>query len=429
MERGGTLIGRGDELELLNQAFARARLRRPATVVVGGDTGIGKSWLVAAFAAQFGTDVVVALGRCLDYEGAGPPFDAFESIIEELPALGGADAGRRSANANFDRPVGIRRRLAQAGSGGPVVAIVEDLHWADPSTRDLFVALALDPPAGVLLVGTYRTDGLQWNHPLRHVLSELERLPTNVRIELPPLSRAETSALLEARTGSAPQDLELDAIFLRAAGNPLYTDHLIGGGAGQRARIPGGLRDLVAARFFPLGSAAREELHVAAAIGDVVDRDLLEMVSATDEAGQHGGSTLRAALEELVDARLLSVDAQASAYVFSHPLIREVAHAELLPGSREDLHAAIAARLDERDAATGGWRPQQPGGSVAIIAHHLEAAGQWRKALVARVDAGFAADAVHAPATAHGHYSQALWLWDRVPDPERAVGADRARIL
>ena len=430
MERGGTLIGRGDELELLNQAFARARLRRPATVVIGGDTGIGKSWLVAAFTAQLGTDVVVALGRCLDYEGAGPPFDAFESIIEELPALGAAAvAGRRSPSANFDRPVGIRRRLAEAGSAGPVVAIVEDLHWADPSTRDLFLALAVDPPAGVLLIGTYRTDGLQWNHPLRHILSELERLPTNVRIELAPFSRAETGALLESRTGTAPMDLELDAIFARAAGNPLYTDHLIGGGVGQRARIPGSLRDLVAARFFPLGAAAREELHVAAAIGDVVDRDLLEMVSATDDAGPQGGSRFRAALAELVDARLLALDAQASRYVFSHPMIREVAHAELLPGSREGLHAAIAARLDERDAATGGWRLQQPGGSVAIIAHHLEAAGQWRKALVARVDAGFAADAVHAPATAHGHYSQALWLWDRVSDPERAVGADRARIL
>ena len=249
MERGGTLIGRGDELELLNQAFARARLRRPATVVIGGDTGIGKSWLVAAFTAQLGTDVVVALGRCLDYEGAGPPFDAFESIIEELPALGAAAvADRRSASANFDRPVGIRRRLAEAGSGGPVVAIVEDLHRADPSTRDLFLALAVDPPAGVLLIGTYRTDGLQWNHPLRHILSELERLPTNVRIELAPFSRAETGALLESRTGTAPKDLELDAIFARAAGNPLYTDHLIGGGAGQRARIPGSLRDLVAAR-------------------------------------------------------------------------------------------------------------------------------------------------------------------------------------
>jgi len=111
MERGGTLIGRGDELELLNQAFARARHRRPGTVVIGGDTGIGKSWLVAAFTAQLGTDVVVAHGRCLDYEGAGPPFDAFESIIEELPALGAAEvAGRRQEPIGTDRAQASRFR-------------------------------------------------------------------------------------------------------------------------------------------------------------------------------------------------------------------------------------------------------------------------------------------------------------------------------
>ncbi|HZC33953.1 MAG TPA: AAA family ATPase, partial [Candidatus Bathyarchaeia archaeon] len=423
MDRGATLIARGHELELLEMAFARARSRRPITVVVAGETGIGKSWLLTAFAARLGPDVVVARGRCLDYEGAGPPFDPFESIVAALPVSGERLVPRSAPLAKVDRPAQIRQRLAEAASGGPVVAIVEDLHWADPSSNDLFASLAADPIAGVLLIGTYRTDGLPWNHPLRRILTELDRMATNVRIDLEPLSRAETAALVTSRLATAPSDREVDAIFGRAAGNPLYTEHLIAVSAETKATMPRGLRDLIGARFSRLEPSARELLDTAAAIGDVVDQDLLAAVAAV------GWRDLAAALEELVESRLLVPDPLAPRYFFSHPLIREVVHAKLTPARRERLHAAAAAQLEKREAAAGEREPWLPGGSVATIAHHLEAASMSRAALIARVDAGLAADAVQAPATAHSHYSRALWLWDRVAKPESAVGADRARVL
>jgi DNA-binding CsgD family transcriptional regulator/tetratricopeptide (TPR) repeat protein len=424
MDRGATLIARGHELELLEMAFARARNRGPITVVVAGDTGIGKSWLLTAFAARLGPDVVVARGRCLDYEGAGPPFDPFESIVAALPASGKRTAPRSASPlAKVDRPAQIRRRLVEAASAGPVVAIVEDLHWADPSSNDLFASLAADPVAGVLLIGTYRTDGLPWNHPLRRILTDLDRMSTNVRIDLEPLSRAETAALLTSRLATAPSDREVDAIFGRAAGNPLYSEHLLAASAETKGTMPRGLRDLIAARFSRLEPSARELLDTAAAIGDVVDQDLLAAVAAV------GWRDLAAALEELVESRLLVPDPLAPRYFFSHPLIREVAHAKLTPARRERLHAAAAAQFEKREAAAGEREPWLPGGSVATIAHHLEAASLSRAALIARVDAGLAADAVQAPATAHSHYSRALWLWDRVAKPESAVGADRARVL
>jgi predicted ATPase len=204
------LVGRDGEVAQLRAVLERAAAGRPATVVVAGEAGVGKTRLVAELVGQAGELGAVALtGGCLDVgEGVltyAPLVEALRPLVGVLDpgeldrVLGGAraelarlvpelgpQAGGRPAEAPlaptrlFELLLGVLHRLAE---GGPVLLVVEDLHWADQSTRDLLGFLYRNLRGGVALVLTYRSDELHRRHPLGPFLAELDRSGRAERLE------------------------------------------------------------------------------------------------------------------------------------------------------------------------------------------------------------------------------------------------------
>jgi DNA-binding CsgD family transcriptional regulator len=453
-ERAG-FIGRGAELARLDAALERTAAGRGRTVIVGGEAGIGKSRLLEAFAERacdtHGAHVVI--GACLEVGERGVPYAPFVEALRgltrsvepaRLPALLGP--GRRefarllpeldttpsepSDHLEFDRfgqarlfelVLGVLDRL---GRSAPVVVIVEDLQWADESTRDLFGFLARSlRGARVLFVGSVRSDELHRRHPALPFIAELERDEHVERIELRPFSRDELAGQLEALSGSAPGADLVDRVHARTGGNPFFAEQLLAASdAGlDEPGLPPLLRDVLLARITALSDEAQEVLRAAAAAGGRVDDALLATVLELPDR------TIDAALRQAIGQGIL-VDVNASdrslaGYAFRHALLQEVVYAELFTGERRRLHAAFARSLTERGEI--GGVPVAP----AELAYHWDAADDAAHAVSALVEAGRAAERVYAFTEARRHYERALELWNRAPDAESDARADAIWVM
>ena len=140
--------------------------------------------------------------------------------------------------------------LDQLGRDEPVLLAIEDLHWADASTRAFLSFLARSLRAErVLVVASYRPDELHRRHPLRPLLAELERGPRARRIELAPLTRAELAEQLDDILGAAPDDARVERMYARSEGNPLFTEELLAAGLDGRGELPPTLRDALMVRI------------------------------------------------------------------------------------------------------------------------------------------------------------------------------------
>ena len=227
------LAGRDAEVAQLRAALQRAAAGQPAIVVVAGEAGVGKTRLMTELLGQAGEFGAVALnGGCLDI-GDGvlayaPMVEALRPLVDLLnpselervlggaraelgrlvPELGGGQAMGSQAEAPlvptrlFELLLGVLHRLADRG---PVLVVVEDLHWADQSTRDLVGFLHRNLRGGVALVLTYRSDELHRRHPLRPFLAELDRGGRVERLELGRLGRRELGELLAGILGEPAQ--------------------------------------------------------------------------------------------------------------------------------------------------------------------------------------------------------------------------------
>ncbi|MFD0823702.1 AAA family ATPase, partial [Micromonospora zhanjiangensis] len=205
--------------------------------------------------------------------GAGPDLDEFDR----------PPGGRRPTDAGdvesyrvdppyahrgylFDLVAGLFSRLA---TRAPLVLLIEDLHWADRSTRDLISFLVRAArPARVMLVCTYRTDELHRGHPLRPFLAELDRARGVERWELDRLDRDGTAEILTGLLGTEPPPRAVDSIHDRTQGNPFFIEELAAAGdpAGC-VDLPGTHRDLLLARADKLPEPAQRVLRIAAAGG------------------------------------------------------------------------------------------------------------------------------------------------------------------
>ena len=139
----------------------------------------------------------------------------------------------------------LLERLAEAG---PVILVIEDLHWADRSTPDLLAFLIRNQPSldGVLIVVTYRSDDLHRTHPLRPLLAELDRIGWVTRMDLGRLTRQDTGQLVAQIIGREPGDELLAAVYRRTDGNPLFVEALLGDGE-LGSGLPESLHDLLVA--------------------------------------------------------------------------------------------------------------------------------------------------------------------------------------
>ena len=335
--------------------------------LVAGEPGVGKSRLVREAAHG---DARPLTGHC---RGRDFPYAPLVEALGPLPE-------------GSSRPLvfeALRARLGRA------LLVVEDLHWADPSTLDFLVFLARTESRS--LIATYRSDELHRRHPLRPVLAELERTPGVRRIALEPFTSDEVAEQVAAILDDSPDDELVRRLYARGHGNPLCTEELLA----ASGRLPATLRDAVLERVASLPLAARDVVRVAA----VAERPI-------------GQAVLGEGVEGAQAAGILVARSDAT-YAFRHALVREAIYDDLLPGERTALHAALAPTFD----------------SPAERAHHWRGARDLPLALEASVAAGLQAQRVFAHREALGHFECALALWERGPDARELAGMSRREVL
>ncbi|HEX7300244.1 MAG TPA: LuxR C-terminal-related transcriptional regulator, partial [Solirubrobacteraceae bacterium] len=307
--------------------------------------------------------------------------------------------------------------IERLGRDAPLMLWLEDIHWADRSTRAFLTFLARSLwTERVLVIATYRSDELHRRHPLRPLLAELERGTNARRIELAPLTPAELAEQLTDILGAAPDDDLVARLHRRSEGNPLFTEELLAAGLDGRGELPPTLRDALMVRIEALSAPAQEILRL---LGPA---RRLDHATLAEASGLEPG-VLREALREAVAGHIVVV-ADDGQYAFRHALLREVVHDDLLPGEAAELHLRLARVLEGR-SQTNGTDAQL----AAEVAHHYLAAGDQPAALTAASRAAEAADVVHAHGEAARLYERVLQLWPRVAEPEALAGTDHATIL
>ena len=162
----------------------------------------------------------------------------------------------------FEQLFGVFARLA---SIRPLVLVVEDIHWADRSTRDLLRFLVRNlQTEPVALIATYRADDVHRGHPLRPILAELERESKVRRIALAPFARADFADHVGSLMGHTPDPSFLDQLYARSEGNAFYTEELVAAGEDT---FPASLREALVVRLERLSELAQQVVRAAAVAG------------------------------------------------------------------------------------------------------------------------------------------------------------------
>lgn len=442
------LVGRQGEMQTLGDALGRALAGEQATVVVGGEAGVGKSRLVHELigeARRGGARILV--GSCIELDGGGIPFapvvEMMRDLAAELPA-GELDAALGSARAEVGRLVpeldestpatsaddrdparllelmlGVVGRLA---ASAPLVLVFEDVQWADRATLDLFPLLvARATGRRLLLVFTVRSDELHRAHPFRRMAARWEQQRTVQRMELPRLDPQSVAVQIEAILGRRPDGELVDFIAERSEGIPLFVEELLDvtrDGRVDPDYLPPSLRDVLLARAELLSPSAQHVLRVVSATARWAPDRLLALVAGLPEP------ELNLGLRESVEQQLLVVDPSGRGYGFRHALARAAIHEDLLPGERTQLHKAYAETLEDNPELA-----ESDLDASSMLAHHWLAAHNLPRALPASVRAGKAAAAAGVPSAAQRHFERALELWPQVPDAEQRAGIDHSQLL
>jgi class 3 adenylate cyclase/tetratricopeptide (TPR) repeat protein len=441
------LFGRETQLAMMQDCWALASEGEGQVVLVQGEAGIGKSRLIEAFrdhvaetphaqmtwfcAPNYSDSALFPVVDQLSRAAGFADSDSSERRREKLAVLLGSD-GEVSASrhgviaallgipADGDDPIAAltpeRRKavtldtllamIERVAGDAPALFIIEDLHWADPTTLELLdrvTRLAADRPW--LILGTARPEyESRWFDKADVTHIKLARLDRSDAARI--CSELGASAILSADT--------VRQIIDRCDGNPLFVEELtksvLEGVANAstalgalRVAIPNTLQDSLAARLDRLGPA-KQIASLGAAIGRRFPYELLAAVSPQSPAD------LRQALRELTRADIverIGVPPK-SHYIFKHALIRDAAYGSLLKREREALHGRIALVLREKFPETLAAEP-------ALVAYHLTESGAIAEAVPFWAEAGRRAAAQAAHAEAAAHLQTALDLVRRLP--------------
>jgi DNA-binding CsgD family transcriptional regulator len=414
--------------------------------LLGGESGVGKTRLVTELQRRLGEadePALVLRGESVEQRDGELPYapllSALRPVVRErhpaferlssvsradlatlLPSLAGSgpSAERDGATGQIRLFEALLELLALFSESQPVLLVLEDMHWADRSTRAFasFAASSLREERLVMLL-TYRTDELHRRHPLLPLLAELERLERTQRIVLAPFDRIELAEALADILGDTPSPQLVERLFERGEGNPLYTEELLAAGLDGRGAAPETLRQAFMLRIERLAEDAQRVARVVAVGRRLDDRTIAE-VSGLDVP------RLQAALRDAVSEQVL-VAGEDDRFEFRHALLREALYEDLLPGERSELHLALA-RVLETGCEEEDKRELE---RTTSIASHYEAAGEQRAALKATVRAAHAALEVQAFGEAGDLAERALELWPRVSDPEDAAELDHVGLL
>lgn len=436
-------VARAAQTAQLLAAVDRAAAASPTVVLLGADAGVGKSRLlthVGDLARRRGAVVVTA--SCVDLGEIGLPYLPFAEALAQIVALGGQDVSEvvasRPALSRLlpsGTPVpsttaaaeptdrlqlfeAVAAVLAAAGTAdAPFVLVVEDLHWADSSSRDLLRYLVARLRAEhVLLVASYRSDDLHRRHPLRPVLAELSRHPRVERIDLPPFTTVELREFTTAVAGAPLPDDAFRQVAQRSEGNAFFAEELTESGP-SGATLPWTLGDVLRARLEQLDPEVQHLARVASVAGRRVSEPLLRAVLLGPAPTPADADTMAATLREAVAHHVLV--GEDGRIAFRHALLAEVVYADLLPGERVALHRDYLRALSD-----GAVR-----GNPAQIAHHAVQSHDVATALRASRDAARGAARMLAPQEQLRHLETVLGLWSAVPTAADDLGEDRVDVL
>ncbi|MFJ6936512.1 ATP-binding protein [Streptomyces sp. NPDC101132] len=428
-------VGRADELALLTDALARAATGEPQALLIGGEAGVGKTRLTEEFIAEAGRrDAVVAVGGCVEIGAEGLPFAPFSTALRALrrrlpEELAAAAAGQEDELARIlpelgETPRGphdeestarlfelTARLLERLAADRTVVLVLEDLHWADTSTRHLLAYLFRTLAGGRLVIAaTYRADDVHRRHPLRPLLAELDRLRTVRRLELSRFTRSEVRRQLAGILSSEPDEAFVDRVFARSDGNAFFVEELVAcDESGCRTGLTESLRDLLLVRVEVLPEAAQRVARLVAEGGSTVEYPLLLAVSGMSE------DALIDALRAAVGANILLATPDGDGYRFRHSLVREAVSDDLLPGERARVNRRYAEALEADDTLV---RAEE---RVIRLASYWYYAHDPAKALPAVLEASVAARRRHAYSEQLRLLERAMDLWDSAPDEVRGA--------
>ena len=442
------LVGRHAALATLTTAVDRLMSGDRGTVIVSGEAGIGKSRLVAAAGQYAGANgAAVLAGRCHEADVA-PAYWPWLPIVRQLAGVdvpseirpfldtrtqAAVDSGGAAALRTYDA---VARLIAAAGRRQPLLVVIEDIHWADPSSLRMLAYVAEIVDAPVLFAVTRRTA----EHASDALIAALVSLARSgaERIHVDGLAVDDVSALLRRHLGTHDHTLAR-VVADRTEGNPLFVIEFgrllraTGISEPDEARhiaVPDGIADVLRMRLRALPDDAARLLSVAAVAG----RDINPALVAT--VAQVPTGTVLDALDAAEAAALVTSTLPATSapwslpptsahnrISFAHALVRETLYADLPAGRRARLHAAVADLLETRLGADPEIRTE--------LAHHYH--------MAAPLDPTYASKAVHHLAAAaqiadaRNAVEESTELWRRAvaasglvrdPDP-----AERVRLL
>ena len=390
-----SVVGRADEMRTVAAAFDALRTGTGGFLQVVGEPGIGKTYLLGAVReAALAEGMQVLSGRATEFE-QGMPFQILVDALAEFRNLDRLHELLQSAAAEALRPFLLEvgrptvwggappgslaplgaasapdidrfrlfqslRQLLAAMADGPIVLLLDDVHWADPGSIDFIDFLSRRPIRGPVLVVVAHRDR-QAPAQLRYALALAADQGTVTRIELGPLSLVEAATLL----GDRPGKRRIAELHELSRGNPLYLltldrSRVRPPRAGTAVRADGGdpssrLESLILGETAALSADELAVASTAAVVGDPFSPEVLAAVMADATLGD-----VERALNGLVGRDLVREAPSGPGLVFRHPLVRRVIYDRSAPTWRVEVHRRVLALLAER------------GASAAELVRHVE---------------------------------------------------------
>ena len=402
------IVGRRDDLATLHEAFDRARRDGACRVLtILAPAGVGKSRLVNEFLAGMGDEATQLTGHCLSY-GEGITFWPLTEMVKRVAGITDQDTGEGATEkiaALLDgaqdaslvaRAVGqtvglitgagkleetfwsVRKLFESLAHARPLIAVFEDIHWAEPTLLELIESVAeWVRDATILLICTARPELLDsrpdWSTPKRY---------QSTAMSLPPLSAEEAQRLIRNLVAEDLGPRRLDAVVQAAGGNPLFLEQVVsmlveeetlsddasGTPDVSEIALPPTIQALIAARLDRLAPDERRVLECASVVGRIFYLEALAELSDV-------GSGLRSSLTALIRKQLIEPSpsdmAGHEAFRFAHALVRDAAYQGVPKRRRATLHERMADWL-ERSAGERIYEYEE------ILAYHLEQAHRFR---------------------------------------------------